>query len=91
MEKRGTVFALLVFLFLVVAYTLAFGSGMGMRKRMMFHFFYTLFIAATYYTPLSAQKSEHVQRRVFPLPASLVRLGVLLMLMVATIISVDWN
>jgi hypothetical protein len=89
--KRGAVFALVVFVFLVGAYTLAYGSGMGMRKRMMFHFLYTLFIATAYYTPLGAQNSAYAQKQVFPLPASLVRLGVLLMLMVATIMSVDWN
>jgi hypothetical protein len=89
--KRSAVFALVVFVFLVGAYTLAFGSGMGMRKRMMFHFLYTLFIATTYYTPLGAQNSAYVQKLVFPLPKSLVRLCVLLMLMVATIMSVDWN
>lgn len=89
--KRGAVFALVVFVLLVGAYTLAYGSGMGMRKRMMFHFLYTLFIATTYYTPLGAQSSAYPQKWVLPLPASLVRLGVLLMLMVATIMSVDWN
>jgi hypothetical protein len=89
--KRGAVFALVVFVFLVSAYMLAFGSGMGMRKRMMFHFLYTLFIATTYYTPLGAQNSAYAQKLVFPLPASLVRMGVLLMLMVATIMSVDWK
>jgi hypothetical protein len=89
--KRGAVFALVVFVFLVGAYTLAYGSGMGMRKRMMFHFLYTLFIAAAYYTPLSAQNSAYAQKLVFPLPRLLVRLGVILMLMVATIMSVYWN
>jgi hypothetical protein len=89
--KRGAVFTLVVFVFLVGAYTLAYGSGMGMRKRMMFHFLYTLFIATTYYTPLGIPKGEHVQRRVIPIPASLVRIGVFFMLLVATIVSVDWN
>jgi len=89
MGKRGAIFIILVFLFLVAAYTLAFGSGMGMRKRMMFHFLYTLFIAATYYTPLGVQSSTYEQKRVFTIPSSLVRLGVVLMLIVATIMSVD--
>jgi hypothetical protein len=88
LDKRGAIYALLVFLFLVAGYTLAFGTGMGMRKRMMFHFFYTLFVTVTYFTPLSTTKSEHLKGRVIPLPVPLVRLGVILLLMVATIVSV---
>jgi len=89
MRKRGSVFIMLVFLFMVGAYTLAFGAGMGMRKRAMFHFFYTLFITSTYCTRSDTNQDKGIQNWRLPLPTLLLQLGVVLALVIATILSVE--
>jgi len=88
-NKRGAIFVLLIFLFVVGAYTVTYGTGMGMRKRAMFHFLYTLLITVTYCTPLDVKETDRIWRLRLPLPVSLLRLAVIVGLMVATILSIE--
>ncbi len=87
LNKRVGVFVFLIFAFLVLAYTIAFGSGMGPRKRAMFHFFYTLFVAIVYFTPAEDSKEKGLHKWQIPVPIELLRLLVILALIVSTILS----
>jgi hypothetical protein len=88
MDKRGGRFLLLLFILVIGTYVLAYGSGIGMRKRAIFQLLYTLLVAATYYTPMDNMSHRSISLVRLNLPVALVRLAVLLAIIVGTILSV---
>lgn len=88
-NKRTAIFTLVLFLSLVGGYTLVYISGMGMRKRVMFHFLYTIFITTTFFTQANDSEGKRMTSLKLPFSTPIFRLLVAVMLFVTLILSIQ--